>query len=81
MEYKSATRIEAILQVDLDDLEDVIGGKKKNTTTQEANVNQTGSISFNLSGAGSVSSFFCPGSGSSISISVNQNANVDQEAD
>ena len=82
MGTKSAMKIESILQVDLDDLEDVVGGKKKSkTTTQTANVTQTGSISFDLSGAGSVSSFFCPGSGSSISISVNQDSNVEQNAD
>ena len=80
MKKSSATTIEAILHVDLDDLEGVIGGKKGKKITQEANVNQTGSISFNLSGTSSVSSFFCPGSGSSISLSVNQASDVDQEA-
>ena len=81
MEKNSAMKIEAILQVDLDDLENVVGGKKKGkTTTQTADVTQDGSINFDLSGAGSVSTFFCPGDNSSIDLSVNQDSNVEQNA-
>lgn len=79
MKRSSATRIEAILHIDLDDLDGVTGGKKRKKTTQEAHVNQTGSTRFDLGGVGSVSSFLCPGSGSSIRLSVNQTADVDQE--
>ncbi len=81
MEKTSSMKIDAILAIDLDDLDDVVGGKKKSkTTTQTADVNQDGSINFDLSGAGSVSTFFCPGDNSSIDLSVNQNANVNQDA-
>lgn len=81
MEYKSATKIDAILEIDLDELEDVVGGKKKKSTKQTANVTQNADINFDFSGAGSVSSFFCAGSGSSINISINQDSDVHQEAD
>ena len=80
MEKTSSMKIDAILAIDLDDLEDVVGGKKGKTTTQTADVTQDGSINFDLSGVGSVSTFFCPGDNSSIDLSVNQNANVNQNA-
>ncbi len=79
MEKTSSMKIDAILAIDLDDLEDVFGGKKGKTTTQTANVTQNGSINFDLSGTNSVSTFFCPGDNSSIDLSVNQDANVNQD--
>jgi hypothetical protein len=83
MKTSSATKIETLVHVDLEDLDDVIGGKhhSSSTTTQTSNVTQNGSVTIDLSGAGDVSSFFCPsGSGNTITIGSTQNATVDQEA-
>lgn len=83
MKTTSATKIEALVHVDLDDLDDIVGGKHHSSqkTEQTSTVTQNGSVTLDLSGAGDVSSFFCPsGSGNSITIGSNQSATVDQEA-
>jgi hypothetical protein len=77
-------KIENIVSLDLDDLEDVVGGKhhSSNSTTQNSTVTQNGSVTLDLSGAGDISSFFCPsGNGNVITIGSNQSASVNQSAD
>jgi hypothetical protein len=83
MEIKSAMKAENILSLDLDDLEDVVGGKHHSSKTveQTSNVTQDGSVTIDLSGAGNITSFFCPsGDNNVITIGSTQSANVNQSA-
>lgn len=85
MHTKSALKIENIVSLDLDDLEDVVGGKHKSSSksvSQTSNVTQNGSVTIDLSGAGDITSFFCPsGDNNVITIGSTQSANVTQNAD
>lgn len=85
MDSKSALKIESILSVDIDELEDVVGGKGHHSSKsvhQSATVNQDGSVTIRINGAGNLSSFFCPGGDNNqIHLGSTQTASVNQNAD